>query len=125
MTWRITNVGKEMLNFTAALTAVDAGHTRFDIAIPKEADGYEAYSGGPLVYRRPAIQSPARPAIEEQVLALLQGRPYDASKLRVEDTTCRIQRGALETGGKPFRWDDLKMPNAYIDKWLMPKQAAK
>lgn len=125
VTWRIASSGKEMLNFTVALTPVDAGHTKFDVVIPRDHSGFEAY-GEELAYRRPAIMQPTRPAIEEQVAALLQGRPYDASKLPSQNENgCRIQRGAIESGGKPFSVNDLKMPNAYVIERFKNKQAVK
>lgn len=41
--------------------------------------GKAAYSGGNF-YPRPAVVQPVRPAIEEQVAALLEARPFDSEK---------------------------------------------
>ena len=99
ITWRVRSDGQEMLNFTAVLTPVTATKTKVDISVSKERGGAEAYDGAQF-YRRPALQQPVRPAIAEQVAALLQGRPYNVKNVPPgeKDTVCLVQRAGLETG---------------------------
>ena len=126
VTWRIMSDGAEMLNFTATLNVIDAGHTKFDVTISKDPLGPEAYSET-LIYRRPAIQTPARPAVEEQVEALLRGRPYDPAKAKVLDSSCIFQRQGLAIGSR-FSVNDLKAekrPNAYLSERPGLKKAEK
>ena len=107
VTWRILSSGMEMLNFTAALTAVSATKTKVDIKVSKEPDGAEAYDGAQF-YKRPALRQPVRPAIAEQVAALLEGRAYNVRNIAPskKDTVCLVQRGGLEETGTPFSVHD-------------------
>jgi hypothetical protein len=118
VTWHVKSSGREMLNFTATLTPVDADNTKVDIAVSPGANGREAYDGTQF-YKRPAVKQPVRPAIEEQVAALLEGRPYDVSRLpesqiirkggtfgtAPQDSVCLVQLGGLQSG-RPFSIDD-------------------
>jgi hypothetical protein len=134
VTWRITSNyrtkpgTKEVVNFTATLTPVVQNRTKIDISISKEQNGREAYDGTQF-YPRPAFRQPIRPAIEEQILALLEGRKYDPKKvddnidefeltfgakrndaadiLRDANDICNIQRAGLEGGENIFSIDDL------------------
>ena len=108
------------------LMAEHIDHTKFDVAISKDPLGPEAYSET-LIYRRPAIQTPARPAIEEQVEALLRGRPYDPAKAKVLDSSCIFQRQGLAIGSR-FSVNDLKAKNwsnAYLSERPAQKKAEK
>lgn len=107
ITWRVTSGGREMLSFTALLTPVDAAHTRVDVAVSKDKDGKEAY-GGQQFYPRPAVRQPVRPAIEEQVAALLEARAFDPEKAAAsgDNQVCNVQRAGLEEG-IAFRADDI------------------
>ncbi|HEY0116981.1 MAG TPA: hypothetical protein VGB54_14810 [Allosphingosinicella sp.] len=98
VTWRVFSSGREMVSFTATLTPVDAAHTRAEISVSREDDGKEAYDGTEH-YPRPAFNQPLRPAVEEQIAALLEGRPYDLDRVpRGQDEVCGIQRAGLEHG---------------------------
>ncbi len=103
--WRVYSSGKKVVEFSAALTALDDQNTKVTITFPTGPDGAEPYNGSQS-YNRPAFNQPLRPAVEEQVAALLEGRPYDAKKAgRGQDNVCSIQRGGLENG-LVFRVDD-------------------
>ncbi len=114
--WRITSSGQDMLNFTARLTPVSANRTKVAIEVQKEINGREAYDGTQF-YRRPAVMQPVRPAIQEQIAALLEDRPFNPAHLQElpsdtgtfgkisRDTVCNVQRGRLEEG-EPFSVDD-------------------
>ena len=108
ITWRVTSSGREMLNFTAILTPVDAAHTRVDVVVSREKDGKEAYDGARF-YPRPAVRQPVRPAIEEQVAALLETRAFDPEKADAagDNQVCNVQRAGLEEGVAHFKVDDL------------------
>ncbi|MFO1183229.1 MAG: hypothetical protein U1E56_00415 [Bauldia sp.] len=99
VTWRITSSGQEMLSFTASLTALGEKRTKIDIAVSKDSSGHEAYDGT-QTYRRPALRQPVRPAIEELVASLLEGRSFDIKRVArpMRDTVCDVQRGGLESG---------------------------
>lgn len=98
VTWRVYSSGREMVRFTAALTAVDSARTRVAVEVQRGRDGREAY-GGDVFYPRPAFNQPLRPAIEEQVAALLEGRDYDPARVpRGTDSVCNVQRAGLENG---------------------------
>jgi hypothetical protein len=99
VTWRVSSSGQEMFNFTATLTAVSPTVTKVDISVSKDPEGGEAYDGKHF-YKRPALRQPVRPAINEQVAAVMQGRPYNVANAQAppKDTVCLIQRGGLETG---------------------------
>ena len=107
ITWRVTSSGREMLSFTAILTPVDAAHTRVDLAVSKDKDGKEAY-GGQQFYPRPAVRQPVRPAIEEQVAALLELRAFESEKAAAAggNQVCNVQRAGLEEG-IVFKVDDI------------------
>jgi hypothetical protein len=106
VTWRVYSSGREMVNFTATLTPLDAGRTRAEISIGRNAQGHEAYDGS-LFYTRPAFNQPLRPAVEEQVAALLEGRSFDVARVpHGTDHVCDVQRGGLEEGVERFSVSD-------------------
>ena len=95
-----------MVNFTATLTPLDAGRTRADVSIGRNAYGREAYDGS-LFYTRPAFNQPLKPAVEEQIAALLEGRSFDVGRIpRGTDSVCDVQRGGLEEGVERFSVTD-------------------
>ncbi|MDQ0464161.1 hypothetical protein QO010_001932 [Caulobacter ginsengisoli] len=103
--WHVRSSGQEVLQFTALLTPVGDKQTKVDIQIPPGPDGKEAYSHDQF-YTRPAFNQPLRPAIDEQIAAILEGRPFDVSQIGAPtDSVCNAQRGGLETGAR-FRVDD-------------------
>lgn len=105
VTWWVRSSGREVARFTALLTPIGDKQTKVDIQIPPGPDGKEDYSGGQF-YVRPAFNQPLRPAIAEQIAAILEGRPFDVSKIGAPtDSVCNAQRGALESGIR-FRVDD-------------------
>jgi hypothetical protein len=102
VTWRVYSSGREMVNFTATLTPLGAGRTRAQVSIGRNASGREAYDGS-LFYTRPAFNQPLRPAVEEQVAALLESRSFDVSRVpRGTDSVCDVQRAGLEEGSQRF-----------------------
>jgi hypothetical protein len=106
VTWRVYSSGREMVNFTATLTPLGAGRTRAEVSIGRNANGREAYDGS-LFYTRPAFNQPLRPAVEEQVAALLEGRRFDVSRVpRGTDSVCDVQRAGLEEGSERFSVTD-------------------
>jgi hypothetical protein len=103
--WRIYSSGRGLLDVTAKLTPVGEGQTKVEISLPRGPQGGEAYDGAQS-YHRPAFNQPLRPALEEQVAALLEGRAYDDARVpRGTDTVCNVQRAGLEAGHR-FRIDD-------------------
>jgi hypothetical protein len=105
VTWRVRSSGQEVLTFTAVLTPIGDKQTKVDIQIPPGPDGKEAYSQGQF-HTRPAFNQPLRPAVAEQIAAILEGRPFDVSQIGAPtDSVCNAQRGALESGMR-FRVDD-------------------
>ena len=116
VTWHIKSSGREMLSFTAMLAPVDDRDTRVDIAVSRERDGSEAYDGT-KDYPRPALKQPVRPAIEELVAALLEGRAFDPSHLPEDDlninSACDIQRGGVEEGIARFSVNDIPGTDSY------------
>jgi hypothetical protein len=122
VTWRVTSSGREMLRFTAQLIAVDATHTKIAVDVSKEIkNGREAYDGTQF-YARPAVLQPVRPAIDEQIDAILTDREFDWRNVRKateapsapgtfavmsNDSVCNVQRGGLEEG-TPFSVDDVE-----------------
>lgn len=105
ISWAVYSSGRKMVDFTATLTPVDGNRTHVAITIPPGPKGGEAYDGAQF-YPRPAFNQPLRPAVEEQVAALLEGRPYDAARVpRGTDRLCDVQRAGLEAGHR-FRVDD-------------------
>jgi hypothetical protein len=128
VTWHILSSGRRMLSFTATLTPVKARRTKVDIAVSRDPDGGEAYDGTRF-YRRPALQQPVRPALEELVAALLNERAFDAKRLPKRTTNdfninspCDIQRGGVESGNARFSIDDTDGPTAirFNGKWVKP-----
>jgi hypothetical protein len=106
VTWRVYSSGREMVNFTATLTPLDAGRTRVEISVGRNSHGQEAYDGS-LFYTRPAFNQPLRPAVEEQVAALLEGRSFDVTRVpRGTDSVCDVQRAGLEEGTEHFSVTD-------------------
>ncbi len=114
--WHVKSSGKLMLSFKATLTPVDASTTQVDIAVSPGANGGEAYDGTQF-YPRPAVLQPVRPAIEEQIAALIEARPYEMSRGKIvhkngtfssspgKDTVCLVQRSGLQ-GGHVFTIHD-------------------
>ena len=128
VTWHILSSGRKMLSFTATLTPVSDRRTKVAIAVSREPDGGEAYDGT-RSYRRPALQQPVRPAIEELVAALLNGRAFDDKRLPKRTTHdfninsgCDIQRGGVEGGHARYSVDNEDGPTAirFNGKWVKP-----
>lgn len=104
VTWRVRSSGIEVLTFRADLKPLGENKTRVDVAIQRDPDGSDAYDGSDF-YARPALRQPARPAIEEQVAALLEGRSYDRSRLppeKEQDSICLLHRSMLEEGAARY-----------------------
>ena len=98
VTWRVYSSDQEVVQFTAVLTPLGDKQTKVDITLPAAPDGGEVYDGSKF-YTRPAFQQPLRPAVAEQVAAILEGRKFDVSRVGPgTDRVCMIQRGGLETG---------------------------
>ena len=105
VTWKVHSSGKQVLQFTAALTAVNEKQTKVEIRVPPAPDGGEMYDGTKF-YKRPAFNQPLRPAVQEQVAAILEGRKFDVQRVGPgKDRVCELQRGALDSGVR-FRVDD-------------------
>ncbi len=105
VTWRVYSSDQEVVQFTATLTPVSATQTKVDIKIPADPAGGEVYDGKKF-YTRPAFNQPLRPAVQEQVAAILEGRKFDVSHVGPgTDSVCNVQRGGLESG-LHFRVDD-------------------
>ena len=98
VTWRVYSSDQEVVQFTAVLTPLSDKQTKVDITLPAAPDGGEVYDGTKF-YTRPAFQQPLRPAVAEQVAAILEGRKFDVQRVGPgTDRVCMIQRGGLETG---------------------------
>jgi len=98
VTWFVKSSGEEVVRFTAMLTAVGENQTKVEIKIPSDPAGGEVYDGAKF-YRRPAFNQPLRPAVEEQVAAILENRPFDMARMGAgQDSVCNVQRGGLESG---------------------------
>lgn len=98
VTWSVSSSGREMFNFTVHLEPLENGRVGTRIAMSADERGGEAYDGDNL-YPRPAMNQPIRPAIEEQVAALLEGRPFERQRVAVEwNDGCQIQRTVLQHG---------------------------
>jgi hypothetical protein len=105
ITWKVNSGGHEVLKFTAVLTPIGEKQTKVEIKVPADPAGGEVYDGKKF-YPRPAINQPLRPAVDEQVAAILEGRPWDVSRVGPPtDSVCNVQRGGLESGVR-FRVDD-------------------
>ena len=104
VTWRVYSSGREMVHFTARLTAVEGNRTRVAVEMKREVrNGGEAYDGFQF-YPRPAFNQPLKPAVEEQIAALLEGRDFDIMRVpRGRDDVCNVQRAGLEHGHRPFK----------------------
>lgn len=103
--WRVTSSGQTVVEFFVALTPINDRQTKVEVRMPRASSGGEVYDGS-QTYRRPAFNQPLRPAVEEQVAAILEGRAYDVKRVPVgRDTVCNVQRGGLESG-TVFRVDD-------------------
>lgn len=102
VTWRVFSSDVALLDFTAHLTAVGSDKTKVTVEVSKDPDGTEAYQGADF-YRRPAFHQPLRPAVEEAIAAVLEGREFDVMRLPRGgdvDRVCSIQRSGLESGHK-------------------------
>ncbi len=109
--WRVTSSGQDVAEFSAVLSPITATQTKVEVKLPADPAGGEIYDG-PKFYRRPAFNQPLRPAVEEQVAAILEGRKFDVMRVGPgRDTVCNAQRGGLETG-HVFRVDDPPDPSA-------------
>ena len=101
VSWTVTSSGQKVAQFSAKLVPAGPGRIKAVVSLPVEPDGHEAYDGS-QTYPRPAFNQPLRPAVEEQVAAILEQRPYEVERVpRGEDTVCNVQRGGLESG-RPF-----------------------
>jgi hypothetical protein len=109
--WTVTSSGEEVLTFMALLTPVSDKQTRVELKMQADPDnGGEMYDGNKF-YRRPAFNQPLRPAVEEQVSAILEGRKFEIERVGPgKDTVCNVQRGGLESGMR-FRVDDPRDPS--------------
>ena len=98
VTWQVTSSGREMVRFTVDLVPAGEGRTKFSVTMPPDEHGQEPYAGGQF-RPRPAFNQPLRPAIEEQIAALLEGRDYSWRNVPTgTDSVCNVQRAGLEEG---------------------------
>lgn len=105
VTWRVRSSDREVVQFTAYLSPVGEKLTKVEIRVPAAPDGGEMYDGTKF-YKRPAFNQPLRPAVQEQVAAILEGRKFDVQRVGPgRDKVCDVQRGGLTTGLK-FTIDD-------------------
>jgi len=103
--WRVSSSGRNMVDFTAKLTPVSEKKTKVELTLSSGPKGGEAYDGNQF-YQRPAFNQPLRPAVEEQIAALLEDRAYNPKHVpRGTDKLCDVQRAGLEAGHR-FRVDD-------------------
>jgi hypothetical protein len=110
VTWHVHSSDVEVVQFTAVLTPVGETQTKVEIRIPPAPDGGEMYDGKKF-YPRPAFNQPLRPAVAEQVAAILEGRKFDVRRVGPGvDSVCNVQRGGLETG-HVFHVDDPPDPS--------------
>ena len=110
ITWAVASEGDELFRFTAHLISVGADKTRVQVEMsrdPYNPAEHEAYDGSQF-YRRPAMQSPAKPRIEEAIAAILEGRAYDLGHVKDvgRSDVCGIQRGKIESGNGAFSIHD-------------------
>jgi hypothetical protein len=106
VTWRVYSSGQKVVEFSAVLTAIGDKQTKVVINMPPGDKGGEAYDGSQF-YVRPAFNQPLRPAVEEQVAAILESRAFDVRRVGPgTDKVCLVQRGGLESG-RVFRVDDV------------------
>lgn len=105
VTWQVHSSGREVVRFTAELTPFGTNQTKVEIKVPAAPGGGEMYDGSKF-YKRPAFNQPLRPAVQEQVAAILEGRKFDVQRVGAgRDTVCNVQRGGLASG-LVFRVDD-------------------
>ena len=105
VTWRVNSSGREVVQFTAMLSAIGQNQTKVEIRVPGAAGGGEMYDGTKF-YKRPAFNQPFRPAVQEQVAAILEGRKFDVRRVGPGmDKVCNVQRGGLASGLR-FSIDD-------------------
>jgi hypothetical protein len=109
VTWAVASEGEELFHFTANLVPV-GDKTRVQVEVsrdPYTPQDHEAYDGSQF-YRRPAMESPARPRIEEAIAAILEGRPYDLGHVKDvgRSQVCGVQRGKIESGMGAFSIHD-------------------
>ena len=105
--WRLRS-GEKILMLTALLTPVDADRTKITVSAWSEEDGDNAYNGTKL-YPRPLVNQPVLPNLDEQVAALMEGRPYDIYKVKGgvrNDGACIMQKEGRKRGTK-FSVDDI------------------
>jgi hypothetical protein len=106
VTWRVYSSGQKVVEFSAVLTAIGDRQTKIVIDMPRGDKSGEAYDGSQF-YVRPAFNQPLRPAVEEQVAAILESRAFDVRRVGPgTDKVCHVQRGGLESG-RVFRVDDV------------------
>lgn len=110
VSWAVVSEGEELLHFTAHLLPVDSEETKVQLEMsrdPYNPSDHEAYDGSQF-YFRPAMQSPARPRIEEAIAAILEGRAYDLGHVKSvgSSSVCGIQRGRIDTGEGAFSIHD-------------------
>ena len=106
VTWKVNSSGKEVVRFTAMLSAVNDKQTKVEIRVPPAPGGGEMYDGTKF-YKRPAFNQPLRPAVQEQVAAILEGRKFDVRRVGPgKDTVCDVQRGGLDAGVARFSVND-------------------
>ena len=106
--WHVASSNREMLYFTASLTALEDNLTKVDIEVgPKEWNGREAYDGT-MAYKRPAVGQPVRPAIQEQIASILENRTFNAKNAphNLDDRICNVQRAGLEMSLGPLSVND-------------------
>ena len=98
VTWQVRSSGSEVAQFSALLSAVGQNQTRVEIKLPDAPGGGEIYDGSKF-YKRPAFNQPLRPAVQEQVAAILEGRKFDVRRVGPgTDKVCHVQRAGLESG---------------------------
>lgn len=127
VTWHIQSSGKEIFSFTVALTPIDDRHTKVAVAVSRLPDGREAYDGT-QDYPRPALHQPVRPALDELVASLLEGRAFDDARVeRPADnninSACDVQRNGLEAGIAHFSINDITGKDANGTAYLPGKGA--
>jgi len=100
VTWSVSSSGREMFSFTAHLIPLPGGRVTTRVSVSADERGGEAYDGTQK-YVRPAMNQPVRPAIEEQIAALFEGRSFERERVQVEwNEGCQMQRSILQNGRK-------------------------
>jgi hypothetical protein len=114
VTWSVSSSGREMFSFTAHLVPLADGRVTTRVSVSADERGGEAYDGNQK-YVRPAMNQPIRPAIEEQIAALLEGRSFDRKRVQVAwNEGCQIQRTILQNGRK-LRVDEVPPTGMKMD----------